>query len=174
MLYADSITGSMERAIAETNRRRAVQQAYNDEHGIIPTTVTKTVRETVRSYHAEEPDQEQVPMVAEVMAKYGIQQSAEVDAELSPLMNIGAKGARAWTVSKEEQSVVPNAGVDISEIPILITGLERKMKDLAKSMEFEEAARVRDEIVTLRKIMGVSDGKIGVSARRKDPRRRQR
>ncbi len=47
IMYADTITGSMERAIGETNRRRKIQKAYNDEHGIVPHTVVKSVRELI-------------------------------------------------------------------------------------------------------------------------------
>ncbi len=47
IMYADSITGSMERAIGETNRRRKIQKAYNDEHGIVPHTVVKSIRELI-------------------------------------------------------------------------------------------------------------------------------
>ncbi|MDY4192502.1 MAG: helicase-related protein, partial [Oscillospiraceae bacterium] len=45
IMYADTVTGSMERAIRETERRRAIQQAYNREHGIVPKTIVKDVRE---------------------------------------------------------------------------------------------------------------------------------
>ena len=47
IMYADEMTGSMERAIGETNRRRAIQQQYNEEHGIIPKTIVKSVAETL-------------------------------------------------------------------------------------------------------------------------------
>ena len=47
IMYADEMTGSMERAISETNRRRAIQQKYNEEHGIIPKTIVKSVAETL-------------------------------------------------------------------------------------------------------------------------------
>ena len=47
IMYADSVTGSMERAIAETNRRRELQQKYNEEHGITPQTITKNVRDVL-------------------------------------------------------------------------------------------------------------------------------
>ena len=46
-MYADSVTGSMERAITETNRRRKIQQEYNDAHGITPQTIIKSVREMI-------------------------------------------------------------------------------------------------------------------------------
>ncbi len=51
IMYADTITGSMQRAIDETERRRAIQETYNREHNTAPATVTKAVRETVRSYN---------------------------------------------------------------------------------------------------------------------------
>lgn len=56
ILYADIMTGSMERAIAETNRRRSVQEAYNKEHGITPTTIKKNIKditEEMQSDHAK-------------------------------------------------------------------------------------------------------------------------
>ena len=46
IMYADTLTGSMERAIGETNRRRAIQQKYNEEHHIVPRTIVKKVAET--------------------------------------------------------------------------------------------------------------------------------
>ncbi|WOO35104.1 excinuclease ABC subunit UvrB [Anaerocolumna sp. AGMB13020] len=48
IMYADKITDSMNKAISETNRRRAIQQKYNEEHGITPTTIQKKVRELIR------------------------------------------------------------------------------------------------------------------------------
>ncbi|MBS1713228.1 MAG: excinuclease ABC subunit UvrB [Armatimonadetes bacterium] len=163
ILYADNVTGSMERAIGETNRRREVQLAYNEEHGVEPYTIQKEVRETVRSYE----------VVRELVSQYGDVSPPEPDEtggdpSDSPLLKIGGDGARVWVKSQPDQTV------NIDDIPMMIGALERQMKDFAKGMEFEEAARVRDEIVQLRKVMGVTDGKIGVSARRKDPRRRGR
>gem|GEM_PF-5004671 len=54
----------------------------------------------------------------------------------------------------------------IEDIPILIDRLEKDMKDLARAMEFEKAAAVRDEISELRKLMGLSDGRIGQEKRK--------
>ena len=47
IMYADKMTGSMERAIGETNRRRKIQMAYNEENGIIPKTIRKDVRDII-------------------------------------------------------------------------------------------------------------------------------
>lgn len=61
ILYADVMTGSLERAINETNRRRAIQEAYNKEHGITPTTITKNIKditEELQSNHAKAVNEE--------------------------------------------------------------------------------------------------------------------
>lgn len=130
LMYADNITGSMQRAIDETNRRRAIQQEYNDSHNITPVTVRKEVRETIRSYDA----------VAEVTSQYA--------------------GSTLERLSED------GSAIRIEDIPMLISALEKDMKDLAKSMEFEKAAQVRDEIESLRKIAGTSDGRLGQEKRK--------
>lgn len=137
ILYADTVTGSMQRAIEETERRREIQEAYNLEHGMAPETIKKEVRETVRSYEA----------LKEFTAQY----------------------------SEEVRKAIEDSegGVRIEDLPILIDKLEKEMRDLAKAMEFERAAEVRDEVVALRKLMGVSSGSIG-HEKRKLPGRRQR
>ena len=56
IMYADSVTGSMERAIRETERRRAIQMAYNEEHGIIPQTIKKDVRDVIEISKKDETD----------------------------------------------------------------------------------------------------------------------
>jgi excinuclease ABC subunit B len=53
-MYADTITGSMDRAIRETNRRREIQDAYNQEHGITPTTIKKAVRDLISTVNEDE------------------------------------------------------------------------------------------------------------------------
>ena len=52
-MYADEMTGSMQRAIGETDRRRAVQQKYNEEHRIVPRTIVKEVAETIAHDHGQ-------------------------------------------------------------------------------------------------------------------------
>jgi len=129
IMYADNITGSMERAIDETNRRRAVQVQYNIDNGTEPVTINKEVRETIRSY-----DQ-----VNEIAAQYS---------------------------SETQKAILDGSPVRVEDIPILISSMEKEMKDLAKAMEFEKAAHVRDEIESLRKIAGTSDGRLGQEKRK--------
>lgn len=70
ILYADKITGSMRRAIEETQRRRAKQEAYNHQHGITPTTIVKKVRDIIESDYIEATGAERAFKVAEEQAKY--------------------------------------------------------------------------------------------------------
>lgn len=58
IMYADTITESMQAAIDETNRRRTLQQAFNEKHGITPTTIKKDVRDLIRATHAAEDEAE--------------------------------------------------------------------------------------------------------------------
>jgi excinuclease ABC subunit B len=74
----------------------------------------------------------------------------------------------------ESVQIEDGTPVRIEDIPILIAKLEKDMKDLAKTMEFEKAAKIRDEIADLRKMMGVSDGKLGVEKRKNPLMQRRR
>src|SRR5690625_2077560 len=58
IMYADTITNSMQVAIDETNRRRKMQEAFNEKHGIVPTTIKKEVRELIRATHVAEEEEE--------------------------------------------------------------------------------------------------------------------
>jgi len=103
IMYADRITGSMERAMAETNRRREKQRAYNEAHGITPETVKKNVDDVLSGLWQGDTDMSRV--------------TAKVD---NPL--VGANLA---------------AHLD---------GLRSAMRKAAENLEFEEAARLRDEV----------------------------
>ena len=103
ILYADRITGSMERAMRETDRRREKQEAYNAEHGITPTTIKRNIGD----------------IIAHVASKDGV------------TIDLGD--------DKPEHMVGHNLRAYIAD-------LEKKMRDAAADLEFEEAGRLRDEI----------------------------
>jgi len=106
IMYADRVTGSMERALAETDRRRAKQMAYNVEHGITPTTVKKNVEDVLKGLYKGDTDQSRV--------------TARIDKSMA--------GGNLQTV---------------------LDGLRTDMRKAAENLEFEEAARLRDEVKRL-------------------------
>ena len=67
IMYADELTQSMEKAISETNRRRKIQQQYNEEHGIIPQTIKKSVRDTIKA-----------TIVEDIQNEYGIDEEEDI------------------------------------------------------------------------------------------------
>ena len=120
-MYADTVTDSMQKAIDETNRRRAKQVAYNKEHGIDPTPLRKKIAD-----------------ITDLIVK-------EVD-DTEDLM-VGSHRSKA---------VIPGFGQDAKSLPrqeliALIDSLTEQMKSAAAQLQFEVAARLRDEIRELKK-----------------------
>ena len=114
ILYADRITESMQYAIDETDRRRAKQEAYNEEHGITPATVKKNL-DSILDTVFEQKDK-------------------------------GAGGAKAYTLHDREQEDLLGDPVALRK---RIEGLKADMLKAAEDLEFEEAARLRDEVKRL-------------------------
>ena len=109
IMYADTITDSMRSAIEETNRRRSIQQKYNEEHGITPTTIKKAVRDLIAISKAVEEDED--------------------------------------SFKKEPESM------DEKELKKLAGELEKKMRQAAAELNFEEAARLRDRMIEVKKML---------------------
>ncbi len=109
ILYADQVTGSMERAIGETDRRRAKQTAFNEAHGITPRSVQKAVSDIM-----------------------------EMDRP-------GAPGSRR-RIAEVADEVARYSAMTPSQLTKKIKQLEHDMYSHAQNLEFEEAARIRDEI----------------------------
>ncbi|MBI4215333.1 MAG: excinuclease ABC subunit UvrB, partial [Parcubacteria group bacterium] len=105
ILYADNTTGSMKRAIEETNRRRDLQAAYNKEHHITPKTIKKKI-------------------------------ASIVDHEISP---------------EPPKDLLEFQSID--EISAYVKIKNKEMKEAAKSLEFEKAALIRDEVISLTKLI---------------------
>ncbi len=115
ILYADQITGSMERAIAETDRRREKQVEYNTEHGITPESIKKSIGDIMNSVYERD----------HVLIEIG-----------------GGKGkGNSW--SDDVISIGHNFEAVLSD-------LETRMREAAADLNFEEAARLRDEVKRLR------------------------
>jgi excinuclease ABC subunit B len=114
IMYADKITDAMRSAIDETDRRRAIQVAYNEQHGIEPASIVKEIRDLTLRLQASAP-------------------KAEEPAALSP------------------------TDLPKSELQKLIDSLETEMKTAAKSLEFEKAAVLRDQLIELRQIMALKE-----------------
>src|SRR5215510_4497481 len=89
ILYADKITDSMRHAIDETERRRHIQEAYNDDHGITPTTIVKSIDATLVT--AYEADYFKVPVNLEDFEEYSAEKLAETIAQLERDMRAAAK-----------------------------------------------------------------------------------
>ena len=111
ILYGDNLTDSMAKAISETERRRAIQMAYNTKHGITPTSIIRRTPNSILAF-------------LDTSRRLNAQQLEEV---------------------YEHSYDLP-----LENIPSLIVQLEAQMKEAAKKMEFEEAAKFRDRIKHLR------------------------
>jgi excinuclease ABC subunit B len=116
ILYADNMTGSMERAIAETDRRRERQVAFNEEHDITPKSIEKAVADVMEGARAPAP---------------------------------GQAGKRT-KVAEPKQGFDGELPSDPGKLGKLLKKMEEQMIEHARNLEFEEAARVRDEIHAIR------------------------
>ncbi|MEI2639443.1 MAG: helicase-related protein [Microthrixaceae bacterium] len=123
IMYADKMTDSMNAAISETNRRRGLQQDYNDEHGIEPQTIIKPV--------------------SDILAQL---RGAGADGE-APYPGKGRRRERPGQKARAEQ--FKNLPPD--DLGRLISLLEDEMNAASEELRFEEAARLRDEIKDLRR-----------------------
>ena len=152
-MYADTITPSMQRAIDETNRRRAKQISYNVEHGLDPQPLRKRIADITDMLAREAADTD------EMLGGSGRSQSRGK----SPVPGRGGRGASGRGVSGRGVSAgVVGVGthadrqLDISQMPRaeladLIQQLSAQMLGAARELQFEVAARLRDEIAELKK-----------------------
>ena len=123
IMYADTITQSMQLTIDETNRRRMKQLHYNEQHGITPTQIVKALKQSALS-HDERPDIKELK-----------------------LSSAGAPSALVGNLAADpivEHMTRP-------QIEKLIAETTRRMKEAAKQMDFLQAAQYRDEIIRLQK-----------------------
>jgi excinuclease ABC subunit B len=118
MLYADRMTESMKRAIAETDRRRTKQVAYNLQHGITPTGVMKRIKDLIDGVYSSE-DAQAGRAAAQAEARYEAMSEKQLAREMK--------------------------------------ALEKKMLEHARNLEFEEAAKARNQLAEIKKrVFGVA------------------
>ena len=135
IMYADRITGSMQRAIDETDRRRAVQEAYNIEHNITPKSVSKDVKELIELTKIEE---DMVTDGKGLSPKKGKKKSS------TPGMDHGHEPYAQDISTPKVADITPE------ELFNKIEELDRQMKAAAKQLKFEKAAKLRDQLGILR------------------------
>ena len=121
IFYADKITESMQKTMDETNRRRSIQIAYNEKHGITPQTITRT-REQILAKNS-------ILDIREGNKKAYVEQPIQPTLAADPVLAFMPK----------------------EQIERMIADTERKMKDAAKELDFITAAQYRDEMLALRK-----------------------
>lgn len=128
-MYADRITPSMERAIDETNRRRAVQQAYNKKHGIDPQPLRKKIGDILDTLAREDVDTDEL-----LSSGY----RAAAGKGKAPVPALGADRK-------------PATSMPAAELAELIQSMTDRMHAAATDLQFEVAARLRDEVKELKK-----------------------
>ncbi|AKN61642.1 excinuclease ABC subunit B [Synechococcus sp. WH 8020] len=130
LLYAETMTDSMAKAIEETERRRKIQNSYNEKHGITPTAAGKKASNSILSF-------------------LELSRKLKADGPDADLVKVAGKAVQAL-----EEDI---DGLALDALPELIDQLELKMKESAKKLDFEEAANLRDRIKKLRqKLVGSS------------------
>ena len=127
IMYADVITDSMQRAIDETARRRQVQEAYNQEHNIVPKTIVKPIKDLI-----------DLTLVAEESGDYKV----DID-------------AKAKAAAKKLQR--PDKKLTKKEGEALLKALTKEMQMASRALEFERAAQLRDMIFELQDTMGIKN-----------------
>jgi excinuclease ABC subunit B len=147
-MYADRITPSMADAIEETNRRRAKQVAFNEEHGRSPEPLRKKIHDILDDIYREAEDTEGA------LAGHG--PGGAIVGGGGRQMSRG-KGPVPETRSRHRAVVAPTEGMARAELAQLVQELNEQMLAAARELQFEVAARIRDEITELKRELRAID-----------------
>jgi excinuclease ABC subunit B len=143
MMYADRMTASMEKAIDETNRRRAKQVAYNVAHGVDPQPLRKKIADITEMLAR---DDEDTAALLETWQGTGARGDRGRKAPVPGLSKMGAD-----KVERMHERLPDTAGIPSSDLAELVQQLSEQMHAAAAELHFELAARLRDEISDLKK-----------------------
>ncbi|MDE5661652.1 MAG: UvrB/UvrC motif-containing protein, partial [Muribaculaceae bacterium] len=141
IMYADKITDSMQLTIDETERRRAIQLAYNQEHGITPQAIVKA-RNAIVGLEREE-------VADEVTAKGHSRQLNARDKKQKARGKAAIPYAEEYSTSVDIAADPVIAYMNADELQRSINRMRADMVKAAKEMEFMTAARLRDEIIKM-------------------------
>ena len=143
-MYADDITASMQDAIEETRRRREKQIAYNTERGIDPQPLRKRIADITDMLQREDAD-------TEALMGSGRTQSRGKTGGRAPKAGGGAGGRGALAADASVAGAALAGGIPAADLAALIQELTAQMHQAAMDLHFELAARLRDELVDLKK-----------------------
>jgi len=160
IMYADRITRSMKVCIDETARRRALQAKHNEEHGVVPRTVQRRIRD-LRTIAFADPA-EAATDALEHMSTLAAEALPASGEEAAPAGQRGAKAkrgkgkdgrpAKAAAAPVAAAPATTEGPLDLSAVPQLITSLKKQMREAAGDLNFERAAALRDRVRELEQL----------------------
>ncbi|MGP4004822.1 excinuclease ABC subunit UvrB [Streptomyces sp. 8N706] len=153
-MYADKVTPAMEKAIEETNRRREKQIAYNTERGIDPQPLRKKINDIVAAIAREEVDTEELLGTGYRSAKEGKAAPVPALSGAGAAADSGSKGSKGTKGAKGGKGAGGKGALTdrpAAELAQLIEDMTERMRAAAAELQFEVAARLRDEVKELKK-----------------------
>ncbi len=151
IMYADSITEAMRAAITETNRRRVLQLEFNRKHGIVPKTITKSVREVISTGKIVEDSGENALDRILRPAAAGRSRTGEKHQSGGKYSGNTRRNTGAGDVSSDASLILTDEELELS-VSELLDLLSGRMSEAAGELRFEEAAKYRDIIKKLRSV----------------------
>ena len=153
-MYADTVTDSMRTAIDETNRRREIQQAYNREHGIDPQPLRKKIADITDVLAREEEDTHELLQLRKSGKKGSrtVEAGAKTGSSTSSKIVVSTPESDALLAKAQDRVRADGLAAEPAEDLLeLIEQLSEQMRLAAENLQFELAARLRDELTDLKK-----------------------